>query len=113
MIYHTYVLFSSTECQLFSAVVATHWNPDSTDSHSDLLNSHKCVSSWHTWNDISNQVSITASVPYNSNMETIRANDGFYCQFVNEFFYHSKVDIKGGAWMQIDLKSYFKLNCIR
>ena len=112
MIYHTHI-FLDTECQLFSAIVAAHWNPDSTNSLSDSLNSHKCFSSWQKRNDISDKASITAAESLDYKLVPFRANDGFYCQLYEEFLYHSKLDINGGAWAQFDLKSYFKLKCIR
>ena len=105
------LLFLDTECQLFSTIVAAHWNPDSTDN-TDLLNSHKCFSSWHKRNDISNQATITASASY-AIAGPKQANDGFYCQLAEYFFFHSIFNVIGGAWMQIDLNSYFNLKCIR
>ena len=57
-------LFSDAKCQLFSAIVLPHWNPNSTDSHFDTLASHKCFSFWYKRNDISIRSEITGSPLY-------------------------------------------------
>ena len=41
------------------------------------------------------------------------ANDGFYCQHVDKFLYHSVQWVDGNGWFQADLNNYYLLQCIR
>lgn len=93
-------------------MVSQYWDPDNVKSHSSALTSHECFSSWHKRNDISGQSDPTSAEKLRSGFENDKAIDGYYCLKNSKWAYHS-TESNGGGWLQLNLKGYFSLKCIR
>ena len=106
------IFFTDSNCKLFSAVVSQHWEPNSAASLYEGLTSYECYSSWHKRNDISGKSDVTSAPQIHKGVENYRSIDGFYCMKTSAFMYHSRKSNEVG-WLQLDLKGYFSLKCIR
>ena len=106
-----YYSFTGSKCRLYSASVSAHWDPVRASYFSSELTSFQCFSSWHQRNDRSAIADVTShneSDKYNK--QKINAIDGFTCPYDNPF---SFLGHKGYGWLQLDLKGYYSLKCIK
>ena len=100
------------DCHLYSTPVSQYWNPDRINVSYSKLESFTCFSSWHARNDIVQSADITGTDGSFKWRSIEKAKDGFFCKGQKMAYgYVSKPNHEG--WMQIDLKKYYALKCLK
>ena len=100
------------DCLLYSALVSKHWNPDEIATPSSRLEFDACYSSWHEKNDIAQNVSITGTEGDKAHFSVDSVKNGFFCD-TGKMHYGYISNSNDEGWMQIDLKEYYTLKCLK
>ena len=100
------------DCLLYSASVSKHWNPGKINRPLSRLEFDTCYSSWHEKNDIAQSVAITGTKQNVSKYSVDSVKDGFFCD-TGKMYYGYTSSYNREGWMQIDLKEYHTLKCLK